>query len=187
MPAWLISRANTLAELRGWSPFVGLQIEYSLIERTVERDLIPMARTLGLSVAAWSPLASGVLSGKYSSTSARKDPDGRASNSSFVDLSERNLRIADEVIAVAKELGRSPAQVALNWLRSKPSVIPILGARKLSQFEDNLACLEWSLSSDAAARLDRVSQIELGFPHEFLAREGVRNFLHGGLWDRIQH
>jgi len=186
MPAWLVSRANTLAELRDWTPFAGLQIEYSLIERTVERELIPLAQAFGMTVAAWSPLASGVLSGKYSSQSAAKENGGRAANSEFVQLNERALRIADEVIAVAKEVGHSPAQVALNWLRSKPSVIPIIGARKFSQFEDNLACLNWSLSQDAISRLDRVSQIELGFPYEFLGRPGVRNFLHGGLWDRIR-
>ncbi|MEO6004195.1 MAG: aldo/keto reductase [Opitutus sp.] len=186
MPAWLVARANTLAELRDWTPFIGLQIEYSLIERTVERELIPVAEAFGLSVAAWSPLASGVLSGKYSSKNPGKENEGRAANSDFVQLNDRALRIADEVIAVANAEGHSPAQVALNWLRSKRSVIPIVGARKYSQFEDNLACLGWSLSPDSINRLDRVSEVELGFPHDFLRRPGVRNFLHGGLWDRIR-
>ena len=183
-PAWWIARANTLAELRGWSPFVGLQIEYNLIERTPERELLPMATALGLGVTAWSPLASGVLSGKYLKGSV--EADRRLEKTpTFQELSERNLAIAGKVVDIAREAGKSPAQVALNWLRAKPGVIPILGARKFSQFEDNLHCLDWTLSADHLGRLDEVSHIALGFPMDFLRRAGVREFLHGGLFDRI--
>ncbi|HTI72828.1 MAG TPA: aldo/keto reductase [Candidatus Limnocylindria bacterium] len=182
-PAWWISRANTIAELRGWSPFAGLQVEYNLVERTVERELLPMARALGLGVTAWSPLASGLLSGKYLPGSTEEKRLEKAP--SFEKLSERNLAISSTVVEVAREVGRSPAQVALNWLRAKSGVIPILGARKLSQFEDNLRCAEWSLQPQQVTHLDAASHIELGFPTDFLHRKEVRDFLHGGLFDRI--
>jgi aryl-alcohol dehydrogenase-like predicted oxidoreductase len=183
-PAWWVARANTLAELRGWTPFVGLQIEYNLIERTPERELLPMAKTLGLGVTAWSPLASGLLTGKYAGGSTGENRLEKMP--SFEKLSERNLAITRTVVEVAKEAGRSPAQVALNWLRSRPGVIPILGARKFSQFEDNLRCLEWMLEARHAARLDEASRIEHGFPMDFLHRKEVHDFLHGGLFERIQ-
>ncbi|HTI97901.1 MAG TPA: aldo/keto reductase, partial [Dongiaceae bacterium] len=183
-PAWWIARANTLAEWRGWTPFVGLQIEYNLIERTPERELLPMAAALGLGVAAWSPLASGLLSGKYAGGTPGEKRLEQAP--SFEKLSERNLAIARAVVTVAQEAGHSPAQVALNWLRAKRGVIPILGARKFAQFEDNLHCLDWQLSAEQVAHLDAVSHTELGFPLDFLHRQEVRDFLHGGMFDRIQ-
>jgi aryl-alcohol dehydrogenase-like predicted oxidoreductase len=184
-PAWWVARANTLAELRGWTPFAGLQIEYNLVERTVERELLPMAAALGLGVTAWSPLASGLLSGKYSKGAA-KEEKRLDKMPSFKEISGRNLAIADAVVEVAKEAGKSPAQVALNWLRAKSGVIPIIGARKFSQFEDNLHCLDWALGPEQVAHLDQASHVELGFPTDFLRREGVRNFLHGGTFDRIR-
>jgi len=182
-PAWWIARANTLAELRGWTSFIGLQIEYNLIERTPERELLPMAQALGLGVTAWSPLASGLLSGKYTNHSTDERRLDKAP--SFQKLSERNLGIAQTVVEIAKEIAKSPPQVALNWLRAKSGVIPIIGARKFSQFEDNLRCLDWELTEPQVARLDKVSQIELGFPHDFLRRKEVRDYLHGGIFDRI--
>ncbi len=165
-PAWWIAQANTLASLRGWSPFVGLQIEYSLIERTVERELIPMAKALSLGVTAWSPLSSGVLTGKY---------HGHGSS-----------RVVAAVKTVADQVGRSMAQVALAWLRFRPvPVIPIIGARKLSQLKDNLGSDDLSLSADQLKRLDEASRIELGFPHEFYTRDLVRGLVYGGMRDRI--
>jgi len=179
-PAWIISQADTLAELRGWTPFVGLQIEYSLIERTPERDLIPMAEALEVGITAWSPLAGGLLSGKYSKTAGKKSEGGRLEKTQFVQLSDRNLAIADEVIQVAKAIGRTPSQVALNWVRQRHNAIPIIGARKVSQAKDNLACLDFTLPGEFMQRLDEVSKIELGFPHDFLAKKAVSDFLHGG-------
>src|SRR5881396_3204702 len=153
-PAWWIAQANTLASLRGWSPFIGLQIEYSLIERTVERELIPMAKALNIGVTAWSPLAGGVLTGKYhgQASSDQKGEQARLSNEMMKDFLPEQHR-ADRVVAavksVADEAGRSLAQVALAWLRLRPvPVIPIIGARKLSQLQDNLASFELTLSSD---------------------------------------
>lgn len=167
-PAWVVARSNTLAELRGWSAFAGLQVEYSLLERTAERELLPMARALGLGVAAWSPLASGILSGKYADP-ARGD-GARLQKAPMRQLDERSLALARGVAALAAELGRPPAQVALNWVRAQPGVLPLLGARTDAQLQDNLACLDFTLDPDALARLERLSAIEPGFPHDYLRR-----------------
>jgi aryl-alcohol dehydrogenase-like predicted oxidoreductase len=185
MPAWVVARANTLAELRGWTKFVGLQIEYSLIERTVERELLPMAQAMGLGVTAWSPLAGGTLTGKY----LKENGDGRMNSEmmkAFGVRSERDDVIAREVVKVADEIGRSPAQVALAWLNHRPiPIIPIVGARKLAQFQDNLASLEVKLDPAQVAQLDAVSKVALGFPHEFYDNGMVRNLIYGGLRDQI--
>jgi aryl-alcohol dehydrogenase-like predicted oxidoreductase len=190
-PAWWVAQANTLASLRGWSPFVGLQIEYSLIERTVESELIPMAKALNLGLTAWSPLSSGVLTGKYhghQSSDPNREP-GRMNNDMMKDFmpeQQRTNRIVAAVKSVADETGRSMAQVALAWLRYRPvPVIPILGARKLSQLQDNLASLELTLSADQLRTLEEASRIELGFPYSMYAKELVRSFIYGGLRDRI--
>ncbi len=186
-PAWWIAQANTLAELRGWSPFIGLQIEYSLIERTVERELIPMAKELNVGVTAWSPLANGVLTGKYHGHGSSEP--GRMSSDmlkEFMPEQQRTVRVVSAVKAVSDETGRSMAQVALAWLRYRPvPVIPIIGARKLSQLQDNLASLDLTLSADQLKTLDKASRIELGFPHDMYARELVRGLAYGGLRDRI--
>jgi aryl-alcohol dehydrogenase-like predicted oxidoreductase len=187
IPAWVVAKANTLAELRGWTPFVGLQIEYSLIERTPERELLPMASALGLGVTAWSPLAGGLLTGKQLQAGGAKDSrQGDASMQQFMAPSARKEAITREVVAVAKESGHSPAQVALTWLRQRTTpVIPIIGARKLAQLKDNLACVGIKLEPALITRLDKVSRIELGFPHEFFEMERVRNLSSGGMRDRI--
>src|SRR6516225_1536867 len=166
MPAWLVARANTLAELRGWSAFIGLQIEYSLIERTPERELLPMAANLVLGVTAWSPLAGGILTGKQLEPGGAKGSrQGDVSMQQFMKSNARKEAIAREVVAVGRESGHSPAQVALAWLRQRPEpVIPIIGARKLAQVKDNLACVEVKLTPTQIERLDSVSKIELGFP-----------------------
>jgi aryl-alcohol dehydrogenase-like predicted oxidoreductase len=181
-PAWAVARANTLAQFRGWTPFAGLQIQYSLVERTPERELLPMAAALNLAVAAWSPLGGGVLTGKYPPGQPRPT-DTRFSTGGWGDtfLTERNLAVAEAVAAVARDLGRSPAQVALAWLRQRPGnvVVPILGARRLDQLKDNLGCLDLTLAEGHLARLEAVSQVALGFPHDFLASPMVRQLVHG--------
>jgi aryl-alcohol dehydrogenase-like predicted oxidoreductase len=186
-PAWWISQANTLADLRGWTRFVALQIEYSLIERTVERELTPMADALGLTITAWSPLAGGVLSGKYHSGTQSKD--GRYSSDmmkAFQASGERAEKIVAAVKQVAQQIGRSPAQMAIAWLlhRDQP-IIPIIGTRKMAQLHDNLAAVDVKLNSDQLGILDQVSAIPLGFPHEFYTLEMVRGFVYGGLRDKI--
>jgi len=189
-PAWVVSRANTIAELRGWTPFAGLQVEYSLAERTPERDLLPMADALEIAVTPWSPLAGGLLTGKYAG-GQQKQGEGRYDNpmmKGFAANDERKARIADAVKSIAQEVGGSPAQVALAWLLHRPyrvPVIPIVGARKLAQVQDNLACVDVKLSGDHLRRLDEVSAIELGFPHEFFTKDMVRGFAYGGLRDKI--
>jgi aryl-alcohol dehydrogenase-like predicted oxidoreductase len=168
-PAWVASAANTLATLRGWSPLVALQAEYSLLERTAERELLPVAEAFGLSLCAWAPMGAGVLTGKYTRGPTTSPADSRRAPANQARLTERNLRIAREVDLVAEELGATSAQVAVAWLRQRDRrVIPILGARKLEQFQDVLGSLEVGLAAEHVARLDEVSRIELGFPYELL-------------------
>jgi aryl-alcohol dehydrogenase-like predicted oxidoreductase len=188
-PAWWIAQANTLAHLRGWSPFIGLQIEYSLIERTVERELVPMSKALNLGLTAWAPLSNGVLTGKYHGhrSSDQSGEAGRMNNDmlkEFVPERQRTDRIIAAVKTVSDEVGRSMAQVALAWLRYRPvPVIPIIGARKLSQLQDNLASFDLTLSADQLKTLDEASRIELGFPHDLYPKS--RTFTYGGLRDQI--
>jgi len=185
-PAWWVSRANTLAELRGWSPLVGLQIEYSLVERTVERELIPMAMALGIGVTAWSPLAGGVLTGKYDGGSKEEGRYSSEMMQAFLPEKERQERVVLAVRQISSETGRSLAQVALAWLRYRDvPVIPIIGARKLAQFKDNLESLTLKLTPEHLRKLDEASAIPLGFPHDFYRREMVRNFVFGGMRDQI--
>jgi len=186
-PAWWIAQSNTLAQLRGWSPFVGLQIEYSLIERTVERELVPMAKALNVGLTAWSPLARGMLTGKYhghgSSEQGRLNGDRMKD---FMPEEQRTDRVVTAVKAVSDQTGRSMAQVALAWLRCRPvPVIPIIGARKLSQLQDNLASFDLALSAEQVKALDEASQIDLGFPYEIYAKELVRATVYGGMRDGI--
>jgi aryl-alcohol dehydrogenase-like predicted oxidoreductase len=166
---------------------VGLQIEYNLVERTVERELIPMAKALNLGVTAWSPLSNGVLTGKYhghgSSESGRMSSDMLKE---FVPEEQRTVRIVTAVKTVADETGRGMAQVALAWLRSRPEpVIPIIGVRKLSQLQDNLGSFDLSLSADQMKALDEASRVDLGFPYDLYAKQAVRAVVYGGMRDQI--
>jgi aryl-alcohol dehydrogenase-like predicted oxidoreductase len=171
-PAWVISRANAIAELRGWTPFTGLQLPYSLLQREIERELLPMADGLGLCVTAWSPLAGGVLSGKFldgNQGATRIDPSA---------ISERDTHITREVVAVAEEIGVTPSQVAIAWVRQRsPRILPILGAKTLEQLRDTLGALDVELPADAVRRLDEVSAIELGFPADMVTR--LQGFMYG--------
>jgi aryl-alcohol dehydrogenase-like predicted oxidoreductase len=165
-PAWVVARANTLAEWRGWSPFIGLQVPYSLVQRDAERELLPMAEELGLAVTAWSPLGGGVLSGKYT-----VDGDAGATRLDRANVGERTHTVVRAVLAVAEEVGATPAQVALAWTRARSAaVFPILGARRLSQLQDNLGALAVELSAEQCARLDGATGFELGFPGDFIAQ-----------------
>jgi aryl-alcohol dehydrogenase-like predicted oxidoreductase len=184
-PAWIVSQANMLAALRGWTPFVALQIEYSLIERTVERELLPMARELQLTVTPWAAIGGGVLTGKYNKKNfdpnipKRISPDGKR-------LSEKNLAIAEEVGMIANEIGRKPSQVALNWIRQRgQQMIPIIGARTATQLAENLDCVNFELTAEQIERLNKISAIELGFPHDFLAQEFIKDLLYAGTQAQI--
>lgn len=186
-PAWQVSRMQVIADLRGWSPLIAYQAEYSLIERTAESDVIPMAREMGLGVVAWSPLASGVLTGKYGAHDLDTHPSGSAAEGTRRDvavgngsLTERGLAIADVVKAVAAQMGRSPSQVALAWALDNPAVTaPIIGARTCEQLVDNLGALEIVFDEGQLARLDAASAIDLGFPHAFLDRPMTRAIMFG--------
>jgi aryl-alcohol dehydrogenase-like predicted oxidoreductase len=182
-PAWVVAQANTIASLRGWTPFAGIQVEYSLAERTPEREMLPMAKALGLGVTAWSPLAAGLLTGKYRQQNADGGPK-RADAGSVPLMSERSLEIADRVVDVAEEIGCPPAQVALAWVRQQ-GAIPVLGGRNQSQIAGNIASLDVTLSAEHLARLDEATAIVHGYPTDFLGREGVQGSVYGGMRDRI--
>jgi aryl-alcohol dehydrogenase-like predicted oxidoreductase len=187
-PAWWVAQANTLAQLRGWTPFIAMQIEYSLIERTVERELIPAAKALNIGVTAWSPLAGGILSGKYHGKDSSGD-NGRMSNAMVKDFlpdQQRADRVVKALKSVSDQVGRSMPQVALAWLRYRPvPVIPIIGARKFNQFQDNMASADVTLTPDQVKSLDEASTIDLGFPYSMYSKEMVRGIAYGGLRDQI--
>jgi aryl-alcohol dehydrogenase-like predicted oxidoreductase len=188
-PAWQISRMQAIADLRGWSPLVALQIEYNLIERTTERELIPMANEMGLGVVPWSPLGGGILSGKYSredflnkSASTGSQGSRKPDLATLGRFTERNLEIVAELKKVASEVQKSPAQVALAWLLAKSTVTSVvLGASKLEQLENNLGSLNTHLSPDQIKRLDDRSRVEMGFPHAILANPAIKHTIAGGV------
>lgn len=168
-PAWIVSRANTLAEWHGWTPFAGLQVPYNLIKRDIERELLPMAEHYGITVAAWGPLASGVLSGKFT----RPGGAGAGTRVSPASVSQHDHAVATAVGEVADELGVSCAQVAIAWTRVRSRAVhPIVGARSVEQLVDNLGALDCVLPVDAVARLEKASDFAVGFPSDFIAETG---------------
>lgn len=181
-PAWIVSQANAIADLRGWTRFNGFQVEHSLLQRTVERDLLPMAKSLDIAVTAWAALAGGALTGKY--LEGNDDSKRLADGSSR--LNERSQNITKAVVKIAKEIGCSPAQVAVRWVMQKDQiVIPVIGARKIDQIEDCLGVLNMELSPEQVQRLNEVSAIDLGFPHDFLQSDGVRQVVFGGDYHKL--
>lgn len=185
-PAWVVSAAQVAAELRDWSPFVGLQIEYSLLQRTPERELLPMAEHFGLSVVGWAPLAAGVLTGKYTRKGIDNDSLRASANDSRGRTSEQSLTIARAVDEVADELGATSAQVALAWVRAQGyRFLPIVGARKVSQIEDSMKAVNLELTDAQLSRLDEISRVELGFPGDFLRAGGVQDLVRGEIRTRI--
>lgn len=186
-PAWQVARMQTLADLRGWAPLVALQIEYSLLERTVEHELIPMAAELGLGVLPWSPLGGGMLTGKYGQRDLAQQAEARVSASrqgviaSSGHMNERALAIANTVTVIAGEIGASASQVAIAWTLANPAVTaPVIGARTLEQAEDNLGALAIALTDDHLARLNEASAPAPTFPERFLARPMVQQLMYGG-------
>ncbi len=165
-PAWRVATAATLAELRGFAPLAGVQLEYSLVERTVERELLPMAHAFGLGTVTWSPLGGGLLTGKY-----RKGETGRAQGLGAVIHGESDARktaTLDVVLRIAETTGHTPGQIAIAWVLSK-GALPIIGPRTPAQLADNLAATQVSLSAEHVQQLDNASAIALGFPHEVVA------------------
>jgi aryl-alcohol dehydrogenase-like predicted oxidoreductase len=177
-PAWKVTEAQMLARFHGWTPLVALQIEYSLLERTVEGDLMPMAREMGLGVTPWSPLRGGALSGKYTRQNvATLKPDRGERVSAF--LNEKGFTVVDELVRIGKEIGATPAAVALAWVQGRPGVAStIIGARRLDQLDQNLAALDVKLGSAHVDALDKVSEPVLSFPSNFLSF--ATTFMHAG-------
>jgi aryl-alcohol dehydrogenase-like predicted oxidoreductase len=182
-PAWVCADAQHLLKQMNAAPLIGLQIEYSLAQRTVEAELLPMARHFGLGVTPWSPLRGGVLSGKFTRTSRPSDPTRVLVNSPH--LNEKNYAIIDELLRISSELSEelggsiSPAQVALAWLLQQPGVSSIIiGARTLAQLEDNIGCLSVTLRAADLETLNKVSAVSHPFPHDFL--QGAQNIIRGG-------
>ncbi len=184
VPAWYLARAQTIAELRGSERVTALQLEYSLAERSIEREHVPAALELGMGICPWSPLASGLLTGKYKPAKGGVKGSGRlatAGGARFSRASERTWRIVEELLAVAAELGRPAAQVALNWVTRRPGVAStIVGATTPAQLEDNLASLEFAIPRELAARLEAASRPEPAFPYNFFSDE-MQARLRGGV------
>ena len=167
-PAWKVAQANTIAQFRGWPAFVGMQIEYSLLERTVEGELIPLSEEMGIGVTPWSPLKSGILSGKYTKKNgATVDKNGRWWAAQA--LNDHTYTVIDELETIAKALDTTVARVALAWVQGRPAVSStIIGARSLAQLEDNLKGLDVKLTAEHSAKLDELTKPKLNFPADFL-------------------
>lgn len=183
VPAWYAARAQTLADWRGWEPVSALQMQYSLVERHVEHEHVRLATDLGMGVTVWSPLASGLLSGRYPRDAA---PDGRLAamkdngNPAFQHLTERNWAIVDALEAVAAELGRPAAQVALNWVANRPGVASVIvGASKPEQLQTNLGALDFELPPELSARLEAASRPAPQFPYYFFT-DAMQGMMYGG-------
>lgn len=187
VPAWYASRALTLAEQQGIERPIALQLEYSLVERNIEREHIPAARELGMGVCPWSPLASGFLAGKYtregpsSSKGSRLEVLKDSNNPVFNKFSERNWKIIDTVQEVAKDLGRSAAEVSLNWVATQPGVTsPIIGATSLKQLESNLGAIGFKLPAELRKKLDDASRLDDAHPYMFFD-EVLQDRIRGGV------
>jgi aryl-alcohol dehydrogenase-like predicted oxidoreductase len=177
-PAWVAAQANALAELRGWSPFVGLQVPYSLAGRDPERELFPMAASFGLTVTPWGVLEHGLLSGRDPAT--LRWPAER--------VPERIERVLGAVRGIADERGCTMSQVAIAWLlgRSAPTLVPVVGVRSEEQLADNLGAVDLALTDEERQRLDEAGKPQLGFPRSFLESADVRELIYGDTWERLR-
>lgn len=182
-PDYIVAEANTRAELMGWSRFIGMQVPYSLLDRAAERAILPMARHWDMAVLPWGLLEAGILTGKF----LKKTSTKTRLNQSKLKLSEKSLRVVEEVQKIAEETGKPMSQVAINWVRQQPQaqMIPILGARSAKQLKDNLGAFDWKLTDEQWQRLDKVSAIDLGFPHDFI---NGNPYVYGAILDKLdQH
>ena len=181
-PDFIVAEANTRADLMGWSRFIGMQIPYSLLDRAVERSIIPMAKHWDMTILPWGLLEAAILTGKF----LKKVNNPTRLSQSKLKLSEKTIAVVKEVEKISKKVGKPMSQVAINWVRQNPNaqMIPILGARSANQLKDNLAVIEWKLSEERYKRLDEVSAIDMGFPHDFL--EGNK-YIFGATFDKIDN
>jgi aryl-alcohol dehydrogenase-like predicted oxidoreductase len=193
-PAWRIANASLLADLRGWAPIIGIQVEYNLIERTADRELLPMAEALGLGVAFWSPLAGGTLTGKY--RNKETDPNSRRVLAGGMlvkdESSQRETAIIDLLENIAQHTGHKVIDIALAWIRQKHdesnlATVTVIGPRTAQQLEDNLAALNLTLTSSQIRSLNEVSQISLGSPHEIIDASKNKIFGRGAGEIQIKH
>ena len=178
-PAWVAAQANTIADLRGWSPFVALQIPYSVASRAPERELLPMAASLGLALVPWGVLGAGILTGKPASE--RRWPEDR--------VSEKTEQVVERLRSIAAAHGATPAQVAIAWLQgagSPPTIVPLVGARSEAQMVENLGALELELDAEERSELDEAGAPDLGFPRSFLESDNVRGLIYGDTWERLE-
>jgi aryl-alcohol dehydrogenase-like predicted oxidoreductase len=187
VPGWYAARVQTIAELRGYEPASALQLEYSLVERNIEHEFVPLGQALGMGVMVWSPLASGLLSGKYKPSEGPLSAAGRlqtmkdSRNPGFQKFTERNWRIVAELEAVARDVGQSMAALAVNWTATQPGVASvILGATSERQLDDTLAALSFNVPQALRQRLEDVSRPERPFPYSFFGPE-IQGMIHGGV------
>lgn len=179
-PAWKIAQSQMYAQIKGWVPFIGLQVEYSLLERSVEDELIPMAMEMGLGITAYSPLGRGILSGKYSNEAREKDQQNQTYRMGNVNLEERQLNILDRLQEISENHNTSISAIALAWIMCKPGAsIPILGARKLTQLNANMASLNIQLNLEEINSLDELSTPTPTYVTKNRVR--VKSFIHGGI------
>jgi aryl-alcohol dehydrogenase-like predicted oxidoreductase len=178
-PAWMVSYSNAYSQLMGWQKFDAIQVEYSLLQRTTEYELIPMAKTLHLGIMAWAPLAAGVLTGKYN----KPNYDSKRAANIQGRLTEKNLKIVEEVIKIADEIGKTPAQVAINWVKQQSElIIPILGARKSEQIEEVLGANDFVLDQEHIQRLSEISRPPGVTPNNMFNNTAmVENLIAGGV------
>ena len=177
-PAWIISYAVGLAERYGWARPVATQLPYNFASRDPERAILPMAQEMGLTVTAWGLLSGGVLSGKYNNESAEEEKR-------YESASDKGKQMAKKLAQISQQLGHSPAQVAINWVRQQKNVIPVLGARTVPQIEDNLGALSFKLDSQTIEELNHLSEFKAGFPLDFLTNDHVRGLIFGDTFQYI--
>jgi aryl-alcohol dehydrogenase-like predicted oxidoreductase len=183
VPAWVISRAQAFHELQGLSSIACMQLEYSLVERSIEREHLPLAKTFGIGVTAWSPLAGGILSGKYTRP-RRDDRPVRLDSMQLQTLSERNREIAMAVDSIADRLNVASSQVALSWVMSR-GVIPIVGATTAQQIRENMRSADLQLDRESLAALDKASAFDRGHPYSMLEWDMPMSLGYGGMFDQI--
>lgn len=183
VPAWAVSRMQTLSDIRGLSPVAAMQLEYSLVQRSIEREHLPMAKVYDIGVTAWSPLAGGILTGKYTQ-GTKATGSTRLDSMQLQPLNERNRRIAHSLDAIANRMDATPSQVALAWIMSR-GVIPIVGATKPQQMLDNLAAINLTLDKQTIEELDEASKIDLGHPYSMVGWEMQLDLGYAGMFDQL--
>ena len=182
VPAWVLSKAATMAEWRGWAPLVALQVEYSLVERDVEEELLPAARHFGMGITPWSPLGAGILTGKYNDGL----PENQRLKKESLKMTDKNLEIARLVSEIAKQVDASPAQTAIAWLLHQgEDIIPIVGAKRADQIEETMKSIDVELSAGQLEQLDKATAIEPRFPHKFYEFPSAKKAVFGDNADRL--